>query len=56
MIVIGGFLLGAIGGGLRARSGGGKLADIAQYAAVYGILFGLVGLFITVFLDRVLRG
>lgn len=56
MFVIGGVLLGAIGGGLRARSRGGKPADIAQYATVYGILFGLIGLFITIYLDRMLRG
>ena len=56
MFVIGGLLLGAIGGGLRARARGGKPADIAQYAAVYGILFGLLGLFLTVYLDRMLRG
>lgn len=54
--VLGAFLLGAIGGGLRARAMGGKAADIAQYAAVFGILFGLIGLFITVYLDRMLRG
>ncbi len=53
---LGAFLLGAIGGGLRARSMGGKPADIAQYAAVFGIIFGLIGLFITVYLDRMLRG
>jgi hypothetical protein len=56
MFVIGGFLLGAIGGGFRARARGGKAADIAQYATVYGILFGLLGLFITIYLDRMLRG
>lgn len=56
MFVIGGLLLGAVGGGFRARSRGGKPADIAQYAAVYGILFGLIGLFITIILDRMLRG
>lgn len=56
MFVIGGFLIGALGGGLRARARGGKGADIAQYAAVYGILFALIGLFITVYLDRMLRG
>jgi hypothetical protein len=54
--VLGAFLLGAIGGGLRARARGGKAADIAQYATVYGILFALIGLFITVYLDRMLRG
>ncbi|HMS96933.1 MAG TPA: hypothetical protein PKA03_17250 [Tabrizicola sp.] len=56
MFVIGGLLLGAVGGGLRARARGGKRADIAQYAAVYGILFGLIGLFLTIYLDRMLRG
>ena len=56
MLVIGGLVIGALGGGLRAKSRGGKLADIAQYAAVYGILFGLLGLFLTLYLDRMLRG
>ena len=56
MFVIGGLLLGAIGGSLRARSRGGKPADIAQYAVVHAILFGLIGLFITLYLDRMLRG
>ena len=56
MFVIGGFLIGAIGGGLRARATGGKPADIAQFAAVFGIIFGLIGLFITVYLDRMLHG
>jgi hypothetical protein len=56
MFVIGGFALGAIGGALTARRRGGKAADIAQYAAVFAILFGLIGLFLTLFLDRMLRG
>lgn len=56
MFVIGGLLVGAIGGGLRAKARGGKLADILQYAVVYAILFGLAGLFITLYLDRMLRG
>ena len=56
MFVIGGLLLGAIGGGFRAKVSGGKAADIAQYAVVFAILFGLLGLFITVYLDRMLRG
>jgi hypothetical protein len=56
MFVIGGLVLGAIGGALSARRRGGKPADIAQYAAVYGILFGLIGVFVTLFLDRMLRG
>lgn len=56
MFVIGGLLLGAIGGALRARARGGKLADILLYAAAHAIVLGLIGLFITVFLDRMLRG
>ena len=56
MFVIGGFLVGAIGGGLRARARGGKAADIAQYALVHAIIFALIGLFITLYLDRMLRG
>jgi len=56
MFVIGGLLIGAIAGGLRARSRGGKAADIAQYAMVYGLIFALVGLFVTISIDRSLRG
>ena len=56
MFVIGGLVLGALGGGLRAKVRGGKLADILQYAAAHAIVFGLIGLFITIYLDRMLRG
>jgi hypothetical protein len=56
MFVIGGLILGALGGGWTAKRRGGKPADIGQYAAVYGILFGIAGLFLTLALDRILRG
>jgi hypothetical protein len=56
MIVIGGLILGAIGGGWTARRRGGKPADIAQWAAVWAILLGILGLFLTLLLDRMLRG
>ena len=56
MFVIGGLLLGAIGGGLRARARGGKLSDILLYAVAHAIIFGLVGLFLTIYLDRMMRG
>lgn len=52
MIVIAGLVLGAIGGALRARSRGGKPLDQAQYATGYGIAFGLVGMFVTIALER----
>lgn len=55
MFVIGGFLVGAIGGGLRAKARGGKVADILQYAVVHGLIFAILGLFITIYLDRMLR-
>ena len=43
MIVIGGLIFGAIGGGWAARQRGGKAADIAQWSAAFAILFGLLG-------------
>lgn len=52
MIVIGGLLLGVALGALRAARLGGKPADMAQYAAGYGILFALLGLFLTIAIDR----
>jgi len=52
MIVIGGIVIGALFGGFTAKRQGGKPADIAQYASVYGILLGIVGLFITVAYSR----
>jgi hypothetical protein len=56
MFVIGGLVLGAIVGALTARRRGGKPADMAQYAAGFGIAFGLLGLFATLILDRLLLG
>ncbi|MFN3993994.1 MAG: hypothetical protein ACK4IU_13915 [Tabrizicola flagellatus] len=55
MFVIGGFLVGAIAGGLRARARGGKTADILQYAFVHGLIFAVMGLFLTIYLDRMMR-
>ncbi|WP_168732889.1 hypothetical protein [Aliigemmobacter aestuarii] len=54
MIVIAGFVLGVVLGAGIAKKRGGKPADMAQYAAVYGIAFSLVGLFATIFLERAL--
>lgn len=52
MIVIAAALLGAIIGGFTARKRGGKPADIAQYAAVYAIVFALLGLLATILIHR----
>lgn len=54
MIVIGGFVLGALLGAYNARRQGGKPADIAQYAVGYGIAFGLLGMLVTVILARLM--
>jgi hypothetical protein len=56
MFVIGGLVLGALGGGITAWRRGGKAADIALYASVFAILLGLLGLFATIVIDRMLRG
>lgn len=47
-----GILIGAIIGALRAKMRGGKMLDILQWAAVFGIIFGLVGLFLLIFIER----
>ncbi len=52
MLVIGGFVIGALWGGFSARRRGGRPADIAQYAAVYGIILGILGLFATIIIHR----
>jgi hypothetical protein len=52
MIVIIGAILGAVGGGMIAWRRKGKPADIALYAFVYGLLFALGGLFLTLILHR----
>ena len=54
MLVIGGLVIGALWGGFSAKRRGGRPADIAQYAAVYAILLGLLGLFATIALERLL--
>jgi len=45
-------VFGALLGALKARGRGGKALDIAQYATGYALAFGIVGLFISVFLLR----
>ena len=52
MIVIAAFFAGAMFGALRARRRGGSGFDIAQYALVHAILFGIIGMFVTIGIDR----
>lgn len=54
MLVIGGLVIGALWGAFSARRRGGKPADIAQYAAVYAIVLGILGLFLTILIERLM--
>lgn len=49
---LGGALLGAIVGAFAARRRGGKGADMAQWGSVLAIVFGMLGLFLLVFIER----
>ena len=52
MIVIAAALIGALTGGLTAARRKGNAADIAQYAAGFGICFALLGLIVTIAIDK----
>lgn len=54
MIVLVGIVLGALLGVLVARKRGGKRLDMLQYAAVFAILFAILGLFATIVLEKLL--
>ncbi len=45
-------ILGAALGGITARRKNGNLFDIAQYAAVYALLFALAALFYLIINNR----
>ena len=52
MIVIFGALMGAIIGGATARRRKGNWVDVAQYAVVYAIAFALLGLVVTIAIEK----
>lgn len=54
VLVVGMAILGAVLGALTARKRKGSGADIAQYAAGYGIAFALIGLVISLLLVRII--
>lgn len=47
-----GLLFGALFGAFRAKMRGGKLADLLQWGAAFAVIFGLVGLFVLIFIER----
>ncbi|WP_168219792.1 hypothetical protein [Pseudotabrizicola formosa] len=54
MIVLAGLVLGVVLGAYTARKRGGNRLDMAQYAAGYAIALMLLGLFVTIFIERAL--
>ncbi len=52
MITIAAAIAGIVIGTLTALRRGGKRLDAAQYGAGYGIAFALLGMVITIVLDR----
>jgi hypothetical protein len=54
MIVLAAAVFGALTGTGVARRRGGRGLDQLQYAAGYGIAFTIVGVFVTIFIDRMI--
>ncbi|MCK0094282.1 hypothetical protein MWU60_01760 [Yoonia sp. F2084L] len=54
MIPLSGLIIGAIFGAWRAKARGGKGKDMLQWGAVFAIIFGVIGIFILIFLQRAL--
>ena len=47
-----GMLIGALLGAVVAKRKGGNRLDMAQYAGGFAIIFGLIGLFVAIYLAR----
>lgn len=54
MIVLLGVIAGAVIGTRKATARGGNRLDKAQFGAVGGIIGGLLGLFVTIGIERIL--
>jgi hypothetical protein len=52
MIVLGGAILGIVTGALLARRRGGRGLDMAHYATAFAIAFMILGLFLTIAIER----
>lgn len=48
-----GFLLGALWGAIRAKSRGGKTADLVQWALVHGLILAIIGLLVAIATVRI---
>jgi hypothetical protein len=47
-----GLIFGALFGAFRAKMRGGKALDLLQWGGAFAILFGLIGLFVLIFVAR----
>lgn len=56
MIVIAGVVFGAVWGAMLARRRKGRVLDIVQYAAIHAIVFGLLGLVLTIIIEKLAAG
>ena len=52
VIVVAAIVLGAVTGALVAHRRGGRRLDIAHHAAAYAILFGVLGMIVTIAIVR----
>jgi hypothetical protein len=52
MVILAGLVLGVLIGTVTAKRRGGKTLDILQYGAGFGIAFCLIGVFLTIVLER----
>jgi flagellar motor component MotA len=52
VLIIGGFLLGALLGPLRAMKLGGRKLDALHYGAAFALIGTLIGLFATIIIAR----
>ncbi|MCF7700453.1 hypothetical protein [Loktanella sp. M215] len=52
ILPLGGFVLGALIGAVRARMRGGRVLDMLQWGAACGVIVAIVGLFVLVYIQR----
>lgn len=56
MIILAAILLGALLGDLRARRARGNTRDRIQYALAHALALSIPAIFVTILIDRMLRG
>jgi len=49
---LGGIIIGALIGAIRAKKRGGTVMDMLQWGTAFAVMLGIVGLFVLVFMQR----